>query len=936
MRARVFDAILYENLHESKKGLRMIHDRIKKYCTVVLCICFLCYSASAKNTDTIKVGFTGSSIFLYEEYGSYYGFAYEYLIEIAKYTGWKYEFVKASKNECIEGLVSGAIDIFPGLQKTDKTEESALFPSRNVGSWPLMLYSLPDSTSFTQFNDFSQMNNLIIGIPDNDENQAILLKRCMDAGSSPVLKEYSNPMSLKQALLKKETDLIFYNSIHFDPDLHCIASFSPQDYFIAVSKKVPGLIPELNDALEEIQTKDPYYNADLHRKYYSSLSSAVHELSIDEKELIRADPYVKVTISSAYPPIDAADSIHGSSILMSILDLISDKTGLQFTYIIAANNTASATNLTEGRAQIIAALFNDFEWADARNIYLTNPVLPINLYEIYNKKIKTDNKTKLYALTKEYFDSGITPQTGNILVLPTMYECLKGVEKGKIDKTYANIYALLYHSQQNGFTNLTYDDASAVIRELCLGVSKNADRRILSILNKGINLISAEELQQVIYNNTILFNKKPSLKSFIQNSTIEFALFIVLFISILTAVIFLIILNHIRQQKNLALEKANNAKSEFLSRMSHEIRTPLTAIIGLNEMALEKKGAPEVITSYLEKIDISSRHLLQLINDILDMSKISEGKMYLRKAAFSLSGLLKALYVVYHPVAEKSNILLSIQKPADLPDTYIGDELRIKEILINLVSNAIKYNKTEGVVTLAVEQIPPGDKKQNITLRFTVSDTGIGIHKNTLDRIFEPFERDELADIKQIKGSGLGLSLSRKMLELMGSTIQVTSVPGLGSTFWFDLDLFPCNDEILKPQNYGEKPLCSLEGRRLIIAEDNDMNAEIIEEIIKNMRPSEYVRVVNGKECVSLFEQSPAGYYDTIIMDIRMPVMDGYKATKYIRSLNRADAKKVHIVALSANAYIEDVELSIEAGMNSHCSKPIDKQELQIALMAGG
>lgn len=913
----------------------MRHDRIKKYCILALCLFFICFSSFAKNSDTIRVGFTGSSIFLHEEYGTYYGFAYEYLIEIAKYTGWEYEFVKASKAECIAGLISGNIDIFPGFQKTNTTEDSALFPLRNIGSWPLMVYSHPDSTSFNQFNDFSQMDNLTIGIPDNDENYHILLKRCMDAGSYPVLKKYTNPMSLKQALLKKETDLIFYNSIHFDPDLHCIASFAPQDYFIAVSKNVPHLMPELNSALEEIQTKNPYYNADLHKKYYSSLNSAIHELTTDEKELIRTNPYVNVTISSAYPPIDAADSIHGSSILMSILDLISGKTGLQFTYLIAANNSVSSTNLTEGRAQVIAALFNDFEWADARNIYLSEPVLPIDLYEIYNKKTKSEKTTKLYALTKEYFDSGIAPQTGNILVLPNLYECLKGVEKGKFDKTYANIYALLYHSQQNGFTNLTYDDSSAVKRELCLGVSKNADRRILSIINKGINLISEEELQQIIYNNTILYNKKPSLKSFIQNSTLEFVLIIVLFLSILTAVVFLIILNHIRQQKNLALEKANNAKSEFLSRMSHEIRTPLTAIIGLNEIALEKKGDAELIRSYLEKIDISSRHLLQLINDILDMSKISEGKMYLRKAAFSLSGLLKALYVVYHPVAEKSNIHLSIQKPANLPDTYIGDALRIKEILINLVSNAIKYNKTEGVVTLAVEQIPPGDKKQNITLRFTVSDTGIGIHKKTLDRIFEPFERDELADIKQIKGSGLGLSLSRKMLELMGSTIQVTSVPGLGSTFWFDLDLFPCNDEILKPQNYGEKPLCSLEGRRLIIAEDNDMNAEILEEIIKNMHPLEYVRVVNGKECVNIFEQSKPGYYDTIIMDIRMPVMDGYKATKYIRSLNRADAKKVHIIALSANAYIEDVELSIEAGMNSHCSKPIDKEELQIALMAG-
>lgn len=661
---------------------------------------------------------------------------------------------------------------------------------------------------------------------------------------------------------------------------------------------------------------------------------ANNSLSIDEQKYIAQNTFITVVITANYPPIDAADTLHGSSIMMSLLDLITEKTGLHFAYKIVPSFDVSTEYVSNNKAQIVAGIYNDPSWANGKNLIITKPILPLYFYEVFNEKLNSDSSQMSYVHTKEHPDfDDILLTSDQTDVLPSLYECLKAIDKGKFNKTYVNLYTLQYISHQNGFTNLSYNSSSVIYKELCLGISKNTDARLASILNKGISLIKENEKQEVIYKNTIFCSRNASFANFIKTSTLEFTLIFILFIIIFIAVVFLIILNHIRHKKNRALALAVKAKSDFLSRMSHEMRTPLTAIIGLTEIATKQDQEGESINSYLEKIDISSRHLLQIINDILDMTKISEGKMTLRKATFSLDDLLKAIYTVYQPFALKNNILLTIQKEASIPDTFVGDALRIKEILINLISNAIKYNKKEGVVTLAIKSIEKETVENGQTLRFTITDSGSGIHKTTLDKIFEPFERDALADINQIKGSGLGLPLTKKMIELMGSTIQVNSIPGIGSTFWFDLEL-PfgyISEKIIKEDKAKIK--FSLQGRNILIAEDNDLNAEIIEQIILQMNPHEVVVTKNGKECCKIFEKSKEHYYDTIIMDIRMPVMDGYKATKMIRSMKRSDAKTVRIIALSANAYIEDKKQSLESGMNAHCAKPINKTELENALM---
>lgn len=328
-----------------------------------------------------------------------------------------------------------------------------------------------------------------------------------------------------------------------------------------------------------------------------------------------------------------------------------------------------------------------------------------------------------------------------------------------------------------------------------------------------------------------------------------------------------------------------------------------------------------------EKIAISSNHLLQLVNDVLDMNKISEGKVELTPAIFHLGKMLNTIEVVYAEAAREKNIEFRMDLLSEISPYVIGDELRLKQVLINLISNALKYNKANGKILLQIKQVKEFDGKQK--LFFSVIDNGIGISKENLPIVFDAFEREKRSDINAITGSGLGLSISAQIVKLMGSELKVDSELGKGSNFYFTILLPLASEEDYRNMRKEkvETDAISLNGKNILIAEDNTINAEIIKNLLEIKNASVTI-AENGEKAVKLFEVSEINYYTVIIMDIRMPIMNGYEATRKIRSLNRLDAKKIPIIALSANAFAEDKLQSLDAGMNEHLSKPIDREEV--------
>ena len=372
-------------------------------------------------------------------------------------------------------------------------------------------------------------------------------------------------------------------------------------------------------------------------------------------------------------------------------------------------------------------------------------------------------------------------------------------------------------------------------------------------------------------------------------------------------------------------EAANEAKTEFLQRMSHDIRTPINGIRGLVNMADHYADDMEKQTEYRTKVKEASNLLLELVNDVLDMSKLESGEIVLEEIPFNLSSISREVFVVIEQMAAEQNIRVAWEKKEITHRDFIGSPGYVKRVMMNILSNAVKYNKENGQIYVSCVEIP-SEQPEMTTMEFVCRDTGIGMAEEFQKHIFEPFAQEYMGSRAKFAGTGLGMAISKKLVEEMGGTITFESKKGVGTTFVirvpFKIDLDA--DKREESKDVSEK---SIKGMHVLLAEDNELNMEIAEFLLQN-EGAEVTKAWNGQEIVELFRKSEAGEFDVILMDIMMPVMNGYEAAKRIRSLDREDAKKIPIIAMTANAFTEDRIRAKEAGMDEHVAKPIDVELL--------
>ncbi|MDD3253083.1 MAG: transporter substrate-binding domain-containing protein [Lachnospiraceae bacterium] len=861
-----------------------------------------------------------------DENGSYYGYSFDYLNKVAEFANWKLEYITypgMSLNDQItsglKAIETGEADLLGTVLRSEALEEMFLYPQYNYGMVYTTLEVLDTNLEITETN-FMQVSPLKVAIIETAKTRNAELDEYVK--ETKLNCEYvvcDTTEEQIEALKNGSADALLKVSLTFLPDLKQIAQFAPRPFYFAAGKGNEAVIAELDEAIRKIHITDPYFESRLRSKYFIN-TIGDFSLSETERAYVAENPTLQVLLFPQYAPfslVDKKGELCGMSV--SILNEIGGKAGLAFEYHVAEENKTISEQTACGKYDIILGPPHSNTLVEDSGLVLSQPYLEANLTMFLNKSAERKPKSEwVLGLVNDVPDP-VGEEYKEVRYYNTTEECLDAVNRGEADYGYTSRYSLDFYTSGNSHRNLLYLNLSGYNREVGFYVPNTESSELLSIINKYVRSTSQKDIHGHL---SLALDHKDygGLKEIMNNNPLLVIIVGVIFFSLIMLTIMLAIYSNTNKKRNQKLQLAYTAKSDFLSRMSHDMRTPMNGIIGLTELTLDLKGLLPEVEDNLTKIDESAHYLLSLINDTLDMNKIESNKIVLNREATNIDTFFNQMIGVVQVSAEQKKVnLIAVSKTPALPMVYL-DKVRVQQIFFNLVSNAIKFTPENGTVEARNECTCLGETQ--VKTKLVVKDNGIGIDADFLPRIFEPFEQENNSTTTNYAGTGLGLAIVKNLVEMMGGTISVVSEKGVGSEFTVEL-VFDVAGEQPEPEMKAERFEISLTGKRVLLCEDHPLNTQIATRLLQK-KGMLVEHAENGQSAVELFGQAEPGYYDVILMDIRMPVMDGITAAKTIRALDRTDAKSIPIIAMTANAFDEDVKKSLDAGMNAHLAKPIE------------
>ena len=924
--------------------MNRIMKRFGAVCISIFIIFTLCMPCLADEAEkTIRVGSFEDTFNYVDEHGVRRGYGYELMQALAGYTGWKFEYVKCDWSNCFEKLENGEIDIMGDISYMDDRAEKMLFSEEPMGEEKYVLYANLLDNDIVSSN-FKSLDGKRVGVLMGTEPENMLTEWENKNGIHTEHVNISGNSDVEKKLANHEIDCFvsLEESIWSERGISCVTTIGKSGIYFVMNKGRSDIKQELDLAMRQLDNDSPFFKSDLYKKYFTL--DYTQFLTGVEKSYIEDHGSIRIGFLDNNPVVFSMDQRSGqlSGTLTEYISFARDCLGnhtLDFDIVAFDDYDKMIKALQNHKIDVIYYASRNPDFAEQNNYALTNTAWTYSLMAVTDKE--NFNEDEVYTVVvpknkvalKQHIAYSY-PQW-NLVDCETMDEASEMVVDGKADCfIIGTSQALLF----DNYKNLKSIPLTKTM-EGCFAVI-DGDATLLSILNKTIKAMPSDMLTSAIamYESTA---DKVTFYEFLKDN-----LKVVLVLAQCIIIIILVLLQRARiasentQKLNdkleIALKKAEDAslaKTQFHHKMSHDIRTPMNAILGyskLMEGELKDKDLPK-ISEYVDKLEKSGNILLSIINNILDMARIESGRMEVDENYANIEDIRQRLFDMFEDEAKKKNI--DVKYTLNIEHKHVmADVTKVEEIFVNILSNAVKYTPSNGSITVDVDELECNEPGYMV-VRTSIMDTGIGMSQEYLDKIFESFSRERTTTTSKISGTGLGMAIVKKYVDLLGGTIDVKSELGKGSTFIVTLKYkiadkryyLSAKDENVTVDN------TSLKGKHILLAEDNDLNAEIAITILERAG-LKVDRVENGVECVNRIVGKPAGTYDLILMDIQMPKMDGYKATKEIRSLQDKAKASIPIVAMTANAFEEDKKKAFDAGMDGHIAKPINIEDLFVVL----
>ena len=920
----------------------------------VLCLLLLLSVAlpvkAAAETAPVKVVRVGSfeDTFNYvNEKGIRKGYGYELLQTLSGYTGWQFEYVTCDWSDCFEKLKNGEIDIMGDISYTEDRAEEMLFSDEPMGEEKYYLYA-DLSRADISASDFKTLNGKKIGVLMGTEPEVMLTEWEEKYDLKTQHVNISNNEDVKQKLANHEIDCFvsLEESFWAELGISTMTRVGKSDIYYAINKDRADIKEELDNAMRALEDADPFYTADLYKRYFSLDYTPI--LTGEEKAWLKEHGAIRMGFLTGDSGVSTYDPATGE-ITGTITDYIQfarDCLGNQelvFQMVGYDSQKAELDALKSGEIDMVFHFDQSPNLAEDYRVACTNTTWTSNMMAVTNKQHFNENQANRVAVPQnkislKRYIAVYYPQW-EIVDCAAQEDAARLVKDGQADCFVTGVSSQENYSKKYDFYSVPLPNPA----KSCFAVN-SGNRHLLSILNKTIKAMPTNMLtgSLAMYKSS---SRKVTLSEFIRDN-----FFMVLLVSsIFVAVILLAILKLLRkarkaeaaarkaandtQELNAKLqiaaenaESANRAKSTFLFNMSHDIRTPMNAIIGYADLASRHSDDPAKLKKYMENIQVCGQNLLMLLNNVLDLARIENDKTEMEYSVSDVDKDFRNCIAMFQNQADSKGQTLTVTTQLPYPYIY-ADIPHLTEVCTNLVSNAVKYTGAGGTIRCGITQ-KPGEKEGWCDTVVTVADNGIGMSQEFQKHIFEPFERERTSTVSKVEGSGIGMGIVKKLVGLMGGTVEVESKIGVGSTFTVTI---PCRiaseDEIQAKREINPSDQKCLCGTRILLTEDNDLNAEIATELLQE-EGCTVDRAKDGVECVDMLEKAANGTYQLILMDVQMPVMNGYDATKKIRRMDDPQKANIPIVAMTANAFSEDKQVALDAGMNDHIAKPINMSVL--------